>query len=240
MFCIRKTAVLKNSITFTKKNMARSIAIGDIHGCVKTFSKLLDEINLKKEDELVLLGDYIDRGAESKAVIDFIFSLLEAGYNIKCLRGNHEQLFMNATEVDDKYPRWLRSGGDATLQSFGCTFFQEIPDKYQTFFHDTLHYYETEKYIFVHAGLNFLNEDIFEDKTAMLWIRDFDAMQAKLGHKRLIHGHTPKSMTHIIKQRGNCFNIDGGCVYQNIEENLGYLVALILDTMQYKFVAYDE
>ena len=114
---------------------------------------------------------------------------------------------------DSKYPRWLRSGGDATLQSFGCTFFQEIPEKYQTFFHDTLHYYETEKYIFVHAGLNFLNEDIFEDKTAMLWIRDFDAMQPKLGNKRLIHGHTPKSMTHIIQQKGNCFNIDGGCVY---------------------------
>ena len=66
-------------------------AISDIHGCAKTFEALLDRIALSTQGELYLLGDYLDRGPDSKGVLDLIFRLQREGYAVHCLRGNHEQ-----------------------------------------------------------------------------------------------------------------------------------------------------
>ncbi len=76
----------------------RKLAIGDIHGCNKTFKALLDQINLSKDDELTLLGDYIDRGPDSKGVIDTIINLQSSGYQVRALRGNHD--------IQKMYKRW--------------------------------------------------------------------------------------------------------------------------------------
>ena len=69
-------------------------AISDIHGCIATFKTLLDKIKFSKEDELYLLGDYIDRGPDSKGVIDHIWYLQKSGYQVHCLRGNHENMLL--------------------------------------------------------------------------------------------------------------------------------------------------
>jgi len=77
--------------------MGRMFAISDIHGCGISLDHLVSkEIKLKKSDELFLLGDYIDRGKNSKLVIDIILDLVSKRYKVKCLRGNHEQMFLVA------------------------------------------------------------------------------------------------------------------------------------------------
>jgi len=77
--------------------MSRLFAIGDIHGCFKPFYELVvDTIALKKDDRLILLGDYIDRGPQSKEVIDFIMDLKEAGFSVTPLMGNHEAMLLES------------------------------------------------------------------------------------------------------------------------------------------------
>jgi serine/threonine protein phosphatase 1 len=208
--------------------MERIIAIGDIHGCRNTFEKLLlDKIKIQKSDIIYCIGDYIDRGKNSKGVIDLILELREQAYNIFTLRGNHEQMFLDCLVDEAALNIWIRNGGTATMRSFGIGSLENLPKKYRAFFKETMLYLETEKYIFVHAGLNFNRANIFEDKEAMLWVRDFFTEQPALGNKLLIHGHTPKSLKYILNQKGNCFNIDGGCVYNHLP-SLGNLVALDL------------
>jgi len=80
----------------------KKYVISDIHGCAKTFKALVDRISFSREDELYLLGDYIDRGPDSKGVIDHIWDLLETGYTVHCLTGNHEQMFLHAIDARDE------------------------------------------------------------------------------------------------------------------------------------------
>jgi serine/threonine protein phosphatase 1 len=209
--------------------MKRVFAIGDIHGCIHTFKKLLlDKIKVDKSDKIYCLGDYIDRGHDSKGVIDFILQLRSEGYEIHTIRGNHEQMLLDSIMYEFEIDRWLENGGGETMGSFGICSLSELPEKYLSFFRETKLCIKTEGFIFVHAGLNFNKKDILEDKDAMLWIRGFDPLQPALKDQILIHGHTPKSLKYILNQKGNCINIDGGCVY-NEHKNLGNLVAFDLN-----------
>lgn len=208
--------------------MERIFAIGDIHGCSKTFEAMLfDRIEIQKSDQIFCIGDYIDRGKDSKGVIDIILTLREEGFSIHTLRGNHEQMMLDAFTDDEAMDIWLSNGGVATLKSFEIKSLSDLPDRYLSFFIETNFYLEKDKYIFAHAGLNFNNENIFEDKDAMLWIRYFDSYQPSLKNQLLIHGHTPEPLDYILNQTGNCINIDGGCVFAH-KPNLGNLVAINL------------
>lgn len=213
--------------------MPRVFAIGDIHGCSKTFKKLLlEKIQIRKSDKIYCIGDYVDRGRDSKGVIDFIFELRKKGYHIHTLRGNHEQMMLDAPISKIKMQHWLKNGGSATLKSFHIESLKEIAPKYLSFLKKTKFYIKTQKYIFVHAGLNFSKANLFEDKDAMLWLRDFPSYQPVLAGQILIHGHTPKSLDTILTQHGNCFNIDGGCVFKE-HSHLGKMVALNLGENEY-------
>ncbi len=213
--------------------MNRIFAIGDIHGCNDAFQQMLfAEIKINKQDEIYCIGDYIDRGPDSKDVIDTIISLKEQGYQIHTLRGNHEQMMMDAELSMENFQRWYNNGGNTTLESFDVDKYSTMPQKYKEFFENTRYYFSTNDYIFVHAGLNFEKDDIFEDKDAMLWTRDFAPQQNILGNKLMIHGHTPQSLQYILSQKGNCLNIDAGCVYNN-RKNLGNLVTISLPLKEY-------
>ena len=85
----------------------KQYAIGDIHGCSKTFKELLDKIGLIEGDELYLLGDYIDRGPDSKGVIDTIFELREKGFKVICLRGNHESMLLDALKNREEQKNFM-------------------------------------------------------------------------------------------------------------------------------------
>ena len=207
--------------------MARVFAIGDIHGCNTTFQKLLlDKIKIEKSDKIYCIGDYIDRGNDSKGVIDFILMLRKKGYNIHTIRGNHEQLMMDSIQSEAKFKHWIKNGGNTTLTSFGISSYNELNPVYKNFLNQTKYFIKSGNYIFVHAGLNFQIQNPFEDKQAMLWIRDFPVDKQKSGNSLIVHGHNPKTLDSILKQAGrNAINIDGGCVFKHTEE-YGNLIAL--------------
>ncbi len=205
----------------------RRLAIGDIHGCSKTFRKLLfDVLDIQPTDEIYCIGDYVDRGPDSKGVIDTILEMRDQGYQIQTLRGNHEQIMMESDTDDQQFDLWINNGGEATLESFGVVSYSNMQSHYRKFFAETQYYIAVGNCILVHAGLNFGRDDIFEDRQAMLWIRNFDVDPDKLGEKVIIHGHTPQPADVIFSQvSDNVINIDGGCVYTH-RPGFGYLFAI--------------
>ena len=209
-------------------------AIGDLHGCSKTFRKLVtDVIKLKKTDELYCLGDYVDRGPDSKGVIDFILELREQGYTVYTLRGNHDQMMMDSGNNRENFRHWVQNGGSATLKSFGIESYDQLDSKYKTFFYETQYYLETGKYILVHAGLNFKDDDPFQDTHSMMWIRGFRVDENKLAGRIIVHGHTPLPLEVILTQADqNVIDLDGGCVYRQLT-GMGYLVALNLNSGEF-------
>src|SRR6056297_3080965 len=109
-------------------------AISDIHGCFKTFRRLIESgIKMEKNDQLFLMGDYIDRGPSSKQVLDYILYLMENNYNVVLLRGNHEEIFLNVIDGKHDVSLWYYNGGLETLHDFGFTKFidrKELIDQF--------------------------------------------------------------------------------------------------------------
>ena len=197
-------------------------AIGDIHGCSKTFNELLNKIGLNDGDELYLLGDYIDRGPDSKGVIDTIFRLKESGYQVSCLRGNHEQMLLDALFIGDNQDldNWVNNGGKETLQSFDFKNAKIIPPQYVAFFEALPFYIETEDLILVHAGLNFKVKNPLKDLESMLWIRNWYSLidTEWLNNRTIIHGHTPITIEKIEflfekREKLGAVNLDGSAVF---------------------------
>jgi serine/threonine protein phosphatase 1 len=213
--------------------MTRIFAIGDIHGCCNTFKKLLlEKLAIQKSDKIYCVGDYVDRGKDSKGVIDLIIDLRIKGYRIYTIRGNHEQMMLDSVIDRERLHLWIQNGGMETLKSFGISSVNELPAEYLAFLEQTEFFIETSKYIFVHAGLNFRIENPFMDKEAMLWIRDDYFDKSKINDRILIHGHTPMPLKYLSKQlNSGKINIDGGCVY-SFRPSFGNLVALSLPDMQ--------
>ena len=217
--------------------MGRFFCIGDIHGCSNTLDNLLcKKIKLLKSDSLIFIGDYIDRGPDSKGVIDIILNL-QKKYDVTCLLGNHEDLYMESETDDELFIHWFKyCGGFQTLKSFNVTSYGELKEEYKYFFKTLLHVKIIgKKYILVHAGLNFKNKDIFSDKYSLLWERDTQIDYLKLKNRVIIHGHTPQSVNSTKKQlskiiTNKIINIDNGCVFSN-EKKLGFLSAIELNSL---------
>ena len=213
--------------------MSRIIAIGDIHGCSKTLRHLISKTQLRKEDSLVFIGDYVDRGPDSKGVVDYILELSRLGYETHALRGNHEQIMLESDRDIEYFNLWLMNGGQQTLRSFGVKSFSEMEEKYRDFFQRTELYWISGNYIFVHAGLDFTTEDPFENEEAMLWIRGFEVMPEKIEGRTIIHGHTPVPASFVPTQKNKrVIDIDAGCVYKT-REGYGYLYALCLPEQEF-------
>jgi serine/threonine protein phosphatase 1 len=234
-------------------------AISDIHGCTATFVALLERIGLTHADELYLLGDYIDRGPNSKGVLDRIARLIEEGYQVSCLMGNHEQMMIWAGAFEelaglgsswkaDRYNpgfhnMWLRNGGGETLASFGVHSAKEVPRSYFQFLRKLGYYLEVEGYLLVHAGFDFHAPDPWEDRESMLWIRDWYEWLDRdlLGDRVIVHGHTPigrKAIEYMLGDLRNfpVLNIDAGCVYANSwNSDVGWLCAFDLDRLRVIF-----
>jgi len=148
-------------------------AITDIHGCAKTFKKMLAELNFSQKDKLYLLGDYIDRGPDSKGVLDHILDLQSSGYQVHCLKGNHEEKILLSRHDINQSRNWLTWGGKETLESFGVDKINDIDNKYLEWMEALPNIIELPDYVLVHAGLNFLIPDPLVDQYAMRWIRNW-------------------------------------------------------------------
>jgi serine/threonine protein phosphatase 1 len=214
--------------------MSRLYAISDIHGCFDTFYELLiRQIDLKKSDRLILLGDYIDRGDKSKEVIDFIVDLDKNGFDITPLSGNHEAMLLESFQNPGMLPLWYMNSGMTTLHSFGIRDIRDIDKKYIDFFMN-LRYYDTSgSFIFVHAGFNDFAPDPFSDKHGMIWECSMQYDNPVFKGKTIIHGHRPKTIEYVkglINEKSKVIPIDTGCVYEN-EPGYGNLSALEVNSM---------
>jgi serine/threonine protein phosphatase 1 len=221
----------------------RRIAISDVHGCAKTFRELLRRIEFSKDDQLFLLGDYIDRGPDSRGVVDDILEMQEKGYALTCLRGNHEQMLLNGLADVQHLPLFNHNGGIETMRSFEVEDLRDLPTCYLRFFGNLPFYHEAPGYILVHAGLNFLQPDPLSEGQEMIWIRNWyeQISQEWLNGRKIVHGHTPVGI-ELIRQmalnldKTSVQNIDAGCVYTQAPQ-MGTLCAFDLDSGELVFQA---
>lgn len=165
--------------------MRRILAVSDVHGEVEKLERVLEDAQYDPtKDQLVLLGDYIDRGPHSKEVIELVMELVEEG--AIALKGNHEDMWFQAF-LEEDWDEWIQDIGLATFHSY-----EGDIDLMKEHIHwlrkHLLMYYETEDYIFVHAGLEPETPLEWQDEEIMLWIRNYDRID--LG-KIVVHGHTP-------------------------------------------------
>ncbi len=212
-------------------------AIGDIHGCLSELTLLHKKILTHekfdvKNDLLIYLGDYIDRGLQSKQVIDQIIKLRNNKIKIINLMGNHEEIMIDFLfNKKNNIENWLDFGADQTFKSYNIEVVDFIKDGFKDHIIDSLRNklleemnndhidffknleltYSTEKYLFVHAGIDpkkNLKEQVKKD---YLWSRsdvffDKDFKSEKI----IVHGHTPEP--NIINN-SNRINIDTGCYF---------------------------
>jgi serine/threonine protein phosphatase 1 len=214
--------------------MSRLFAISDIHGCFKPFYELVvNTIKLTKSDQLFLLGDYIDRGKQSKEVIDFIIDLDKQGFNVTTLIGNHEVMLLDSYYNRELEPIWFMNNGESTLLSFGIEDIRNIDNHYLDFFSSLEYYMIVGNIIFVHAGFNDQTINPFADKHSMIWESRQSYRNPLLSGKSIIHGHRPNMVSNLKRQidkKASVISIDTGCVYEN-EMGYGILTALEVNTM---------
>ena len=223
--------------------MARLFAIGDIHGCFRQFYELvINKIELKKEDKLILLGDYIDRGTQSKEVIDFIIELEQAGFDVTPLMGNHEAMLLESYADTGLLYQWYMNSGETTLASIGISDVRDLQKKYLDFFSGLKFYESIGKCLFVHAGFNDHDSDPFTDTYHMIWESRLFYKNPVLKGRTIIHGHRPKTLEYVeqqIRERSDIIPIDTGCVY-GLEMGYGYLSALDVNKMKLFSVPNDQ
>ena len=199
---------------FLNLSNKKYIAVGDIHGCAATLKAFIEELKPFYDRTFIFVGDYIDRGPDSEGVVNF---LLEFREKVNCvfLRGNHEQMMLDALAGGDRQ-LWLMNGGRTTIHSYqndGQQF--ELPDEHREFYEQTQLYCDTEDYFFVHAGISPAKtiKESLEHKREMqdfLWIRSHLNAFELPWEKTIVFGHTPRP--HPIR-KSKMIGIDTGCVY---------------------------
>jgi serine/threonine protein phosphatase 1 len=212
----------------------RVYAIGDIHGCLPQLQALRQKIDddaavaPEARRVLVYIGDYVDRGSDSRAVLDFLMADAAPGLSVVHLKGNHEDYMLRFFQGDlEAGAGWIANGGDATLASYGVEVsslwpeFSELkqlqsqfsaaaPAAHIAFLNSLGDRHVEGGYAFVHAGVApgvALADQKEED---LLWIRkrflDSNAMHDYV----IVHGHTP---SRTIENKENRINVDTGAVY---------------------------
>jgi serine/threonine protein phosphatase 1 len=184
-------------------------AISDIHGCLRTFDKLLETVGFSFEDELYLLGDYVDKGPDSKGVLNRIIELISKGYKVTALMGNHELSSIIPEDTDENYTEEH------------ILFMKSLP-----------FYVELEDCFLVHAGFHSRNP--FQYDMHMVYTRQFKYNPLLFKSKKVIHGHTVVSLDTIVASLDKqVIDIDNGCsMGMKNDYDYGSLVCLNLDTME--------
>lgn len=211
----------------------KTIVIGDVHGCYNELKELINDLvesgeYNKDTDKLVFLGDYIDRGKDSRLVVEFIRNLQKNNKNVIALMGNHEDMLLNYYRGIDNW--WTFNGSNDTLKSY---------EEHKEQFEDDVKwmrmlplYHEDEHFIYVHAGVDVDKPLEEQDKHTLLWTREPFLYAEKEYYKRIVFGHTP-TVNLIGEYKPVCtdtnnIDIDTACVYG------GNLTALIIEDDEIK------
>lgn len=181
----------------------RQFAIGDIHGDIDALDSLLEHIRPTKHDTVVFLGDYIDRGQDSCAVVERLINLKRhSPAQIITLLGNHEQMLLDSTIGDNDNDKaywqsqWAHNGAKETIMSYKAHGFSKIPDHHFDFYQSLSLYHENEKFIFTHATPSPDKALTEQTRENLLWQRPSSKIMTngythKSG-KTLVCGHTPQ------------------------------------------------
>lgn len=205
--------------------MPRTIAIGDIHGCSLALSALLRLIDPQPDDTVVTLGDYVDRGIDSKGVIDQLISLGDRCHLVPLL-GNHEEMMLGAREGRSDFGFWMNCGGITCLDSYGSTGRIElIPGHHFAFLESCRISFETAHHLFLHANYQPDVPIKDQDLHTLRWLslRDHVPPSRHCSGKTVIVGHTPQPE---ILDLGYLKCIDTNCCKG------GWLTALDVDSGQ--------
>ena len=193
----------------------RVLAIGDIHGCLTALRALLEAVALGPDDRLITLGDYIDRGPDSRGVLDLLLQLQASGQLI-ALRGNHDVLMLEALHDEDERRQWLMCGGKQTLESYGLSVLQSyhgdlkgIPENHLRFLEETcVDYTETATHFFVHANA-YPDIPLDEQPLYMLHWEKLGPTFPHMSGKIMVCGHTKQHSGEVLN-RGHMVCIDTG------------------------------
>jgi serine/threonine protein phosphatase 1 len=195
-------------------------AIGDVHGCRDELAQVLDAIAPGSGDTVVFLGDYIDRGPDSRGVIDDILTWRRAtAARVVCLKGNHEDMALGYLGRGGQWGEaWHRNGGGATLRSYGLSSdaaasdaHRRIPPDHLAFLEALVPSHRWGDWIFVHAGVRPGVPLEAQHPEDLLWIREeFLAGRHQLP-ATIVFGHTPHRQ--VLDDRPQKVGIDTGCVY---------------------------
>lgn len=203
----------------------RIYAVGDVHGRLDCLERLFGKINQDihtrpvGKSKIVMLGDYVDRGPDSRGVLDFLISI-SGEFELICLRGNHDDRLLEFVEAPDEISgRFLNYGGWQTLASYDVptSFMQRnvevlsaamsknMPVGHRKFLSELPYYHLDGDYFFCHAGVRPGIELEKQDPADLMWIRDEFLMHEGSFGKVVVHGHTPRSQVEI---RDNRINLD--------------------------------
>jgi serine/threonine protein phosphatase 1 len=208
----------------------RVYAIGDVHGRFD----LLQVLTAKIEADLsaapasksveIFLGDYVDRGPQSRDVVEWLIAAPPLADRRICLLGNHEDMLLQALADPSELMLWLFNGGDATLASYGvqsvppspiglhAACVAAIPASHREFFAALPRTAEFGSYLFVHAGIDPSRPLEDQDPQDLVWIRE-PFLNADTDFGRIVvHGHTPVAAADF---RPNRINIDTGAVFSD-------------------------
>jgi len=201
--------------------MARYV-IGDVHGCSKALRSLLEALQLGSSDEVIFVGDYVDRGPNSRDVINQLLTLKQQ-CRLTTLRGNHEVMLQGVVMCDMSDATWMRSGGNATIASYGGSA-TKIPSKHLDFFQDLQRYHETSREIFVHAMYH-PQQNIREQSDELTYWTHLPTPvpMPHFSGKRVYVGHSPQSGGDILRH-AHLVGVDTYCF------GGGYLTAMNLET----------
>jgi serine/threonine protein phosphatase 1 len=220
---------------------SRTLAIGDIHGCSRALDSIIAALEPRENDVIVTLGDTVNRGTDSRGVIDRLIELEEQSTLISIL-GNHDEMFLRAlshprtSDVGrvESFDAWLAMGGGATLASYGAVpdrygeftvdDLERVPAEHQAFLERCASYYETLTHIFVHAQYDRLLAMNEQPVRLLRWASIRDRLPGPhISGKRAITGHTSQKTGEVLN-KGYLVCIDTYCY------GGGWLTALDVET----------
>jgi serine/threonine protein phosphatase 1 len=180
--------------------MPRTIAIGDIHGCLGPFDAILEAISPGAGDTVVTVGDYIDRGPDSKGVIERLLELSRRTQLVP-LMGNHEEMMLAVLNRTREPFGWINHGGHQTMESYGFSGdLSVIPESHREFLSNLLPYYETDSHFVVHA--NYDPQMRLENQSIefLRWTKLTERMpRPHFSGKHAIMGHTHNRNGDIVR-----------------------------------------
>ncbi|MEM0926807.1 MAG: metallophosphoesterase family protein, partial [Planctomycetota bacterium] len=195
--------------------------VGDIHGCSKALRTLIECVDPQPNDEIIFLGDYVDRGPDSRGVIEQLIEL-KARCRVVALRGNHEIMLCGVAFGGLDAKLWLEAGGHTTVASYGGNL-DKIPVSHRRFFDSLLPHYETDSEIYVHACYE-SHVPMDQQNDDMRYWRHVHAPPAPhVSGKRVFVGHTPQASGSVL-DLGHLVCLDTYCF------GTGYLTAMDVAT----------